>query len=133
MQGRIQDFFKGVLDIIYKNYTLQLFTLFFNQQSACKYLLCKKLQPTRCCSCSYYALMLLYVCMVIYSLTQPDFISCRGAIACSISAYTASDNTLMRSRVWPSETRSFVLSALPHEHFNPIASVLLSKSFNASA
>ena len=27
------------------------------------YLLCMKLQPTCCCSCSRYALILLYVCM----------------------------------------------------------------------
>ena len=61
----------------------------------CKYPLCKKLQPTCCCSCSYYTLMLLYVYMIIYSLTWPDPILHRGAIACSISAYTASDNTSM--------------------------------------
>ena len=64
----------------------------FYQQSAYNYLLCMKLQPTCCRSCSYYALMLLYICTVIYSLAWPDPSSHRGTIACSISAYTANDN-----------------------------------------
>ena len=75
IQGWIQDFFKGGLGdnsyIIFKNYSYIYCNsshCYFNQQSACKYLLCMKLQPTRCCSCSYYALMLLYICTVIYSL-----------------------------------------------------------------
>ena len=80
----------------------------------------------------YYAQTLLYVCTVIYSLTWPDHLSRRGAIACSISAYAASKNALMQPRVWPHETRSFMSPVLPHGHFNPIASVLLSKSFNTS-
>ena len=91
-----------------------------------------KLQPTCCCSWNYYALMLLYICMVIYSLEWPDPISRRDTITCSISAYTANDNAPMRTRVWPCETRSLLPSALPHGHFNPINSVLLSKSFNIS-
>ena len=37
--------------------------------------------------------MLLYVCMVVYSLAWPDPILRRGAIAYSISAYTTSNNT----------------------------------------
>ena len=96
----------------------------------CKYLLCMKLQPTCCCSCSYYALMLLYVCTIIYNLAWPDPILRRGTIACSISAYTASDNTSMWTRAWWYKTRSSMPSALPHGHFNPIASVLPSKFFN---
>ena len=40
----------------------------------------------------YYALMLLYIFMVIYGLTWPDPSSHRVAITCSISTYTASNN-----------------------------------------
>ena len=61
-------------------------------------------RPTYCCSCSYYALMLLYVWTVVYSLAWPDPISFRGAIACSIRAYTTSDNIPMLTRVWRSKT-----------------------------
>ena len=104
-QGWIQDFFKGGLVVI----VIQLYIncnyshYYFNQQSACKDLLCMKLQPTRCYSCSYYALISLYVCMVIYDLAWPDPSSCRGAIACSIS-----DNAPTRTRVWPHETSQVV-------------------------
>ena len=91
-----------------------------------------KLQPTRCCSCSYYTLMLYYTFAWSFSITWPDPISCRGTIACSISAYSASDNAPMQTGVWRHKTRSFMPSALPYGHFNPIASVLLSKSFNTS-
>ena len=75
---------------IYCNYS----HYYFNQQSACIYLLCMKLQPTCCCSCSCYALMLLYICTIIYSLAWPDLGSHRGAIACN-SAYAASNNAPM--------------------------------------
>ena len=94
-------------------YTLQLFTLYFNQLSACtyvKYLLCMKPQSIHCCSCSYYTLMLLYICMIIYSLAWPDPISRRGTITCSSyrSAYNASDNASMRTRAWCHKTRLFM-------------------------
>ena len=88
-----------------------------------------KLQPTHCCSCSYYTLILYYTFAWSFSLTCPDPISCRGTIACSITAYSASDNA---SGVWRHKTRSFMPSALPYGHFIPIASVLVSKSFNMS-
>ena len=55
-----------------------------------------------------------------------------GTIACSINAYSTSDNAPMRTRVWRQKTRLFMPSALPHGHFNLIASVLLSKSFDTS-
>ena len=65
---------------IYCNYS----HYYFNQQSACKYLLCMKLRSTNCCSCSYYALMLLYICTVICSLSWPGPSLHRGTIVCSI-------------------------------------------------
>ena len=106
---------------------------YFNQQSACKYLLCMKLQHTCCCSCSYYTLMLLYVYMVIYSAAWPDLSSRRGAIACIISTYTQAITPLCELESGHVRlARSFMLSALPHGHFNPIASILLPKSFNMS-
>ena len=91
-----------------------------------------KLQPTHCCSCSYYALMLLYTCMVIYSLAWSDPILRRGIIACSISAYTANDNALCKLGSGPARLGRLCPLHYPHGHFNPIASVLLSKSLNTS-
>ena len=76
-----------------------------------------KLQPTRCCSCSYYA-QLYYTFAWSFSLAWPYSVSRRGAITCSISAYSTSDNAPMRTRVWRCKTRSFMPSALPHGHFN---------------
>ena len=61
-------------------------------------------QPTHCCFCSYYALILLYVCMVIYGLVWPDPSLCRGTIACCISTYTASDNARTWTRIWLCQT-----------------------------
>ena len=105
---------------------------YFNQQSTCKYLLCMKLQPTHRCSCSCYALMLLYVCSYLQSfVARPQFAQGHYRLQ-HVRAYTASDNAHTQTRVWPRETRSlnFMPTALPYGQFNPITSVLLSKSFS---
>ena len=88
-------FFKNYIHCNYSHY-------YFNQQSAL----------STYCAWSYslhaavpaatsYPLMLLYIYTVIYNLACPDPILCRDAIACSISAYTASDNAPMWTRVCP--------------------------------
>ena len=65
--GLFQGGLGGNSYIIYKNYIHYNYShYYFNQQSACKYLLCMKLQPTRYCSCSYYTLVLLYIYTVIF-------------------------------------------------------------------
>ena len=135
--GRIQDSFKEGLGgnsyIIYKNYIIVYIAIIHI------IILINRVHVSTYCAWSYSLHVAVpaatthqcyynYVCTIICSLTWPDPISCRGTIACSISAYAASDNAPMRTRVWPRETRSFMLFALPHGHFNPIASVLLSKS-----
>ena len=73
--------------------------------------------------------MLLYICMVIYSVAVPDPISRRSAIACIISAYSTSKNApICEIGIGAARLgRLYMPSALPHGHFNPIASVLLSK------
>ena len=123
-QGQIQDFFKGGLEgnsyTICKNYNYihcNYFTFI---------ILINKVHVSTHCAWSY------SLHATVLAATMPDPILHRDAIACSISTYSASDNTPMQTRVWHHKIRSFMPSALPHGHFNPIASVLLSKSFNTS-
>ena len=71
-----------------------------------------------------YALMLLCVCTVIYSLAWPDPIAHRGAIAFSISVYTTSDNTPMRTRVWPCKSTVACLCPLHYHMGTSILSLL---------
>ena len=70
------------------------------------------------------ALMLLCVCTVIYSLARPDPIICRGAIAFSISVYTANNNASMQTRVWPYESTVACLCPL-HYHMGTTILLLL--------
>ena len=71
-----------------------------------------------------YALMLLCVCTVIYSLAWPDPIICRDAIAFSISVYTANNNAPMQTRVWPCESTVACLCPL-HYHMGTSTLLLL--------